>query len=869
MNDTAQEPDAPRDGRVVTFYSYKGGTGRTMTLANTAWILAANGKRVLAVDWDLEAPGLHRFFHPFIERDALATSGGVVDMVNNYLERAYDMPAAEQAVESGHAAVATHAIGLSWDFPGGGGIDFVSAGRQNEDYSTILNGLNWDQFYQDYEGGTFLDALGEQMRRDYDYTLIDSRTGLSDSSKICTQHLPDDLVVCFTLSDQSIDGAAGVARHVDLRFNDGNIRILPVPMRVDEGEKERADRGRAVARQRFRGLPREVRTVSSAEYWGAVEIPYRPFYAYEEVLATFGDVPGVPSSVLGACERLVGELTRGEVTALPPMPEELRLGTLARFTRKPVAGHTEFRLRHAIEDQMWADWVSFVLERAGYPVTAARLDDESAPAPVPAAQVNGEQPRELVSMPLLTRHFARTPRAEEFWGPLTPGEPAVPGQRTVGLRLGAVQPGAPAGHSAPLDLSSPSLNGPRSAELLLRHVGADEESVRLAAEALGEPQAPRYPGLRALVVNLQSRNSDFTGRAAELGRLRDRLTGRGPDAEGRAQALFGLGGVGKSQLALEYAYRYLPDYDVVWWIAAERPASITTDLAELAQALDLRGSQSDPDAAAAARNALSQGTPFARWLLVFDNAEDPDSLREFLPGGDGHVIITSRNQVWNRDATELEVDVFTPDESVAHLRRRVPGLDPAQARRLAEALGDLPLAVEHAAAYLLATGMSADTYLDLLDTYPSDMFGAAPGADYPLPIVTTFAASLEKLAAEWPSAKRLLQMSVFLGPDAFSQALVYKSPAMVGALSAADPRLRSNPVQALGRVVQAIRRLSLGRVDGRKNTIQVHRLLQSLLLLQMTEAEREQIRDEVRQVLVASARWAARWRRRRTSRPSS
>ena len=850
MKDTAQEQDGARHGRVVTFYSYKGGTGRTMTLANTAWILAANGKRVLAVDWDLEAPGLYRFFHPFLEQGALASSGGVVDMINNYLERAYDVPTAEQAVESGHAAVASHAMSLSWDFPGGGGIDFISAGKQNEDYSTILNGLNWDQFYQDYEGGTFLDALRERMGRDYDYTLIDSRTGLSDSSKICTQHLPDDVVVCFTLSDQSIDGASGVARHIDSRFDDRNIRILPVPMRVDEGEKERADRGRAVARQRFRGLPKEVHSVSPAEYWGAVEIPYRPFYAYEEVLATFGDAPGVPSSVLGACERLVGELTGGAVTSLPVMPEELRLSTAAKFARKAVTGQTEtaFRLWYAIEDQMWADWVAFVLERAGYPVTAARIDGEAESRAAPLAQVNGEVNRELVSMPLLTRHFARTAGAERYWGPLAPGEQAASRVRTIGLRLGAVQPGAPAGQAAPLDLSSPSLNGARSAEQLLRHVGADEESGRLVLEALGEADAPRYPGLRTLIVNLQSRNPDFTGRAEELGRLRDRLAGRG--SAGGAQALYGLGGVGKSQLALEYAYRYLPDYDVVWWVAAERSASITTDLAELAKALDLRGSQSDSDAAVAVRNALTLGNPHARWLLVFDNAEDPESLREFLPSGNGHVIITSRNQVWNRDATELEVDVFTSEESIAHLRRRVPDLSPAQARLLAEALGDLPLAVEHAAAYLLLTGMSADTYLDLLATYPSDMFGAVPDADYPLPIVATFAASLEKLEAEWPSAKRLLQMSVFLGPDAFSQILVYKSPEMVRALSASDPRLRPNPVQVLGRVVQAIRRLSLGKVDGRKNTIQVHRLIQSLLRMQMSEAEREQIRGEVQQVLV-------------------
>ena len=668
------------------------------------------------------------------------------------------------------------------------------------------------------------------------------------------EDLPDDLVVCFTLSDQSIDGAAGVARHVDNRFGDRDIRILPVPMRVDEGEKERADRGRAVARQRFRGLPKEFSTVSPTEYWGAVEIPYRAFYAYEEVLATFGDEPGVPSTVLGACERLVGELTRGDVSRLPAMLPELREVTAARFVRRAVNGQADsaFRLWYAIEDQMWADWVAFVLEGAGYPVVASRIDgdpdipDGLADLPVPTG---GDAGRELVSMPLLTRHFARTARAEEVWGPVPTSGLAGARPHTLGLRLGAVQPGAPTGHSTPLDLSSPSLNAVRAAEQLVRHVGGDDETVRQVTAALAATDAPRYPGLRTVLVNLQSRNPDFTGRAEELGGLRSRLTGRdGSPRDGGAQALHGLGGVGKSQLALEYAYRYLPDYDVVWWIPAERPGSITTGLSELAKALDLRGSLSDTDAATAVRNALTEGSPHARWLLVFDNAEDPAGLREFLPGGEGHVIITSRNQVWNRDATELEVDVFTPEESVAHLRRRVPGLDAARARRLAEALGDLPLAVEHAAAYLLLTGMSVDTYLDLLDTYPSDMFGEAPETDYPLPIMTTFAASLEKLETEWPAAKRLLQMSVFLGPEAFSQILVFKSPEMFRALSAYDPRSRP-PVQLLGGVVHAIRRLSLAKVDGRQETVQVHRLLQSLLRMQMTEAEGAQVRGEVQAVL--------------------
>ena len=867
--DTAQDHDDRCDGRVVTFYSYKGGTGRTMTLANAAWILAANGKRVLTVDWDLEAPGLFRFFHPFLDHNALRTTGGVVNMINDYLERVFTDPRPERARESGRAAVPLHAISLSWDFPGGGGIDFISAGKQDNNYSTILNGLNWDEFYQDYEGGSFLDALRDEMRASYDYTLIDSRTGLSDSSMICTQHLPDDLVVCFTLSDQSIDGAAGVARLISERFGGGyperSIRILPVPMRIDDGEKDRAERGRAVARQRFRGLPTRVHTVSPTQYWGSVEIPYRAFYAYEEMLATFGDEAGLPSSVLAATERLVAELTRGEVTRMPQVPEPLRQETVAKFARKDVTGRGDyaFQLWYAIEDQMWADWVHYVLDRAGFGSTPLRIDLQvgaDGPSADPADSAprngtgngsagNGATAPELVSMPLLTRHFMRTARAEEVWGGVRSSALTGPPPRTMALRLGMVQPGAPAGHSAPLDLSSPSLNGAHAAEQLIRHIGGDDDAVGQATAAVKAPDAPRYPGLRTGIVSLQSRNGDFTGRAEELGKLRRRLTEpKGDLRHGGAQALYGLGGVGKSQMAREYAYRYLPDYDVVWWIPAERQSSIVTELVALAERLDLRGSLSDGEAVKAVLNALSQGSPYPRWLLIYDNAENPESLREYLPGGEGHVIITSRNQVWNREATELEVDVFTPAESIAHLCRRIDWMEPQDAARLAHALGDLPLAVEHAAAYLELTNMSVDTYMERLESYPDDMFGEVPSQGYPLSIKTTFAASLEQLEAAWPSGKRLLQMSVFLGPDPFSQALVYKSPEMLRALSQHDGRLRSSPV-LLGQVLNAVRRLSLAKVDGRKDTVQVHRVLQSLLRTQMSEEEMAEVRDEVQQIL--------------------
>src|SRR5437870_8142309 len=137
---------AEGSGRIITFYSYKGGTGRTMTLANVAWILASNGKRVLSVDWDLESPGLHKFFHPFLDESTITATPGVIEIINDYASAAVDPDPRGDDWHLGFAQVDRHAVSLNWTFPDGGRLDFLSAGRQNRDYSAAVCSLDWDNF---------------------------------------------------------------------------------------------------------------------------------------------------------------------------------------------------------------------------------------------------------------------------------------------------------------------------------------------------------------------------------------------------------------------------------------------------------------------------------------------------------------------------------------------------------------------------------------------------------------------------------------------------------------------------------------------------------------------------------------------------
>lgn len=323
--------------RIVTFYSYKGGTGRTMALANAAWILASRGKRVLVVDWDLEAPGLHRYFHPFLPDGELRSSPGIMDLVWEFATSATD-PATPDEPDwyEPLAAIQPYAMSVEHDFLEPGSIDLVPAGRQDHLYSTLVSTFDWNNFYERLGGGSFIEALKRSMREHYDYVLIDSRTGLSDTAGICTVQLPDILVNCFTLSNQAIDGAEAVAASVHRQRAGNQLRMFPVPMRVDQGEADRLEQGRRYARAKF---GRYLSHVPDPErYWGAVEVPYQPGYAYEELLAAVRDEPLRPASLLASSERLVAYLTDGEITQVRPLEEPERRGLLRQFMRTvPVA----------------------------------------------------------------------------------------------------------------------------------------------------------------------------------------------------------------------------------------------------------------------------------------------------------------------------------------------------------------------------------------------------------------------------------------------------------------------------------------------------------------------------------------------------
>ncbi|MEO3765033.1 FxSxx-COOH system tetratricopeptide repeat protein [Streptomyces sp. B5E4] len=339
--------------------------------------------------------------------------------------------------------------------------------------------------------------------------------------------------------------------------------------------------------------------------------------------------------------------------------------------------------------------------------------------------------------------------------------------------------------------------------------------------------------------NLPPRNQNFTGRDELLALLEQRLQ------EGTTtvlpEAIHGMGGVGKTQLAIEYAYRHQSEYDIVWWIPSERPGQIGQSLVELAKRLGLETTSEVNVAGPVVREALREGKPYSRWLLIFDNADSPEQVRPYFPtGGTGTIVVTSRNRRWSLVGGSLDVDVFTREESKKLLSRSGPELADEEAEALAEALGDLPLALVQAAAWRTETGMPTSEYLRLFEDKKNELLETAPPPDYQLPVAAAWNVSLDHLEQRSPTALRLLELCSYFAPDPISRS-VLKGPGPQSIFPQLDAAL--NDPMKLARAIREINRYSLARIDHRTNSIEMHRLVQLVLVNRMSPEEQNRMRQ--------------------------
>ena len=352
-----------------------------------------------------------------------------------------------------------------------------------------------------------------------------------------------------------------------------------------------------------------------------------------------------------------------------------------------------------------------------------------------------------------------------------------------------------------------------------------------------QPLEPKERKQDFFTANLPfERNPFFTGREKILEDLHSALAKKGATA--LAQAISGLGGLGKTQTAIEYAYRYRDDYTYVFWVRADSRLALSTGFVEIARLLDLpeKDAQSADDAVRAVRQWLESKPG---WLLIFDNADEPELLKEFRPrNAKGHVLLTSRAQVFDAlgIARPIEIEAMSPAEALKFFFTRTGRDDDNAAERgaaaqLAEELGCLPLALEQAGAFVTAKKARFQDYLASYRKRRLKLlkeFGPVAG-DYPESVVTTWAINFQEVEEVSPEASDLLRVSAFLSPDRIPLELITKGAENLSTdLSVALCDVEDDPL-ALNEVLEPLTRYSFIRLDSDSQTYSIHRLVQEVL----------------------------------------
>ena len=432
----------------------------------------------------------------------------------------------------------------------------------------------------------------------------------------------------------------------------------------------------------------------------------------------------------------------------------------------------------------------------------------------------------------------------------------LPAQATGSRRLAGIVPPAEyvgpdpaAGPVASSEILAPGIDRVRS---YARPPSQGDDVSYPPNEGQGRGRRGEVP---AVWIGVPPRNPNFSGREDLLRDIRERLTSKVTALV--PHALHGYGGVGKTHLAIEYVYRHQSAYDLVCWISAEQPAMVRAAIADLAKRMGLQFLTAD-DAVRCVLAALREGSPFGRWLLVFDNANQPEDFGDFFPSGSGHILLTSRNDVWAGSAQIVEVDVFSRQESIDFLRSRLEdAISTEEAGQLAERLDDLPLALEQAAAWQGETRMPVEEYLRTFDERISQLVNVAAvreqvrPTDYPLTIAVAWSLAIDRLREEQPEVVQLLQLCAFFAPEPIPWNLLSVGRFVMELPEDLRKAISSN--RDRDRMIREIKKFALAQVDYGSSRLQLHRLARIVLREQLaTDTDRDKVRHQAHMVLAAA-----------------
>ncbi|MFD8725019.1 FxSxx-COOH system tetratricopeptide repeat protein [Streptomyces sp. NPDC059629] len=526
-------------------------------------------------------------------------------------------------------------------------------------------------------------------------------------------------------------------------------------------------------------------------------------------------------------------------------------------TRTPVRSTERGAARQTVTisfagfNRAWAAWIGDRLERRGVRVSYVRWDSPAEETLVDLLRGLALAEGRILIL-VSERYFQLGPRTFEEWNAALREVVGPDPSKFAAVSVTNTQVPAAIAVLGPVDLTN---------------MGADEAERRLLdrldlpADGRQVPdgsRGPRFPAaLPEVWGGVPRRNTRFTGREPVLNDAYHLL--QGSDSGAGVLTLHGMPGVGKTQLAAEYVYRFGSEYDVVWWVNSESRVTYRRVLAELSAKLGLSTGDEYGERLRAVRDSLRRGNPFSRWLLILDGADEPDQIWDLVPTGPGHVIITSRNPEWGEHNSKLlEVKVYDRDESVAFIRRRAPRLSDEDADQLAAALEDLPLLLDQTAGWLNDSDLSVEDYIALLED------GADPdvvkvSADFPLAFQTAWAILLNKLRETVPESVDLLRLCTFFAPGFIPVRMLREMPhddvpeQLTGLLD--DPLLWN-------RAINQLRQYSVVRLESHEagseevassgESVYLHRMVHQIVGKDMPEADRKEFIDVVRQALAAA-----------------
>ncbi|CAO5233347.1 FxSxx-COOH system tetratricopeptide repeat protein [Frankia sp. AgKG'84/4] len=511
---------------------------------------------------------------------------------------------------------------------------------------------------------------------------------------------------------------------------------------------------------------------------------------------------------------------------------------------EPAAASTDFFVSCAESDRLWAEWVAAELEAAGRTVLLQTWDA--------VAGVN--------FVVWMSRSMAASRRIVALYSPAYFESGWCTAECTVAFGRQVLLPFKVAECEVPAVLATTgytSLHGLEEAttrERLLRGAGLRARPRRFddrfpggAAPVPHPPDEPRraetaapFPAASPATWSLRRpRSTWFVGRDALLTDMYERFRSVPVDRTG-AQVVAGIGGVGKTQLAVEYAHRFAARYSLVSWVDAAEPTTMVESFDALADALRL---PADPDVDRRARRALASLREESDWLVIFDNVENRQLLADWWPTvGGGDILVTGRSRLLEEFGEMRNIGTFSPEEAVSLLRRRASRLTEFDALRLAEALGSLPLALGQAAAYLAATGISADDYLELVTASVSTAFADNP-ADYPAGLVGSVTTAMNRLVHEDPAVAEVFRIAAFLAPAPLSTQVLDAVTALVlpGAV----------PIVTRSRVLRGLDTFALAQISG--GVFETHRLTQAVLRDQLSPEDRGRLGAQAAAALVVAA----------------